>query len=203
MRDSLPTSARYIEALPEGLDSYPEIETKASLVRSTLEGRPLPRARLQDLPATLRKLAESPPPVSAWIPEVHSHALLLAVYDASCKSLEDFERYCYLRQRRLFDGPLYQVVLKMVSPKFLRRTARYRWGALHRGTKFEIERVDASGATVLIRHPPNLWNRPLRVALAAGIRASLDLSGAQGTSINIDDGSPEHTRLVGAWRSQE
>lgn len=145
-------------------------------------------------------MAESPPPVSAWIPEVHSHALLLAVYDATFKSIEDFERYCYLRQRRLFDGPLYRVVMKMVSPKFLMRTATYGWGALHRGTKLDIEHLDATGASVIVRHPQNLWNRPLRVALAAGFRAALDISGARGTFIDIDDASPEHTRMVGSWR---
>lgn len=146
-------------------------------------------------------MVEAPYPVSKWIPEVHSHATVLAVGDTMCKSPEDFERYSYVRQRRLFEGPLYKVALKMASPRFLFRAAAYRWSSFHRGTVLEIERAEAEEVQVVIHHPTGLWNDPMRVVLAAGFRAVLDINGAQGTSIDFSDASPEHTRMIGRWRN--
>lgn len=194
-----PATAAYVARLPNGLDSHPDCQVKASLYRSALEGRPIPRAAIDALPPRLRTLVVNPAPVSAWIPEVQSLALLTAHLDACCSSLEDFERSCYLRQRRLFDSPLYRVVVKLATPNLLLRTAALRWGALHRGTTLVVERNERGVAHLNMEHPAQLWDEPTRLALTAGFRALLDLCGARNSTVEVTEASPTHMRLVGQW----
>lgn len=194
-----PATAAYIARLPHGLDSHPDCRVKASLYRSALEGRPIPRAAIDALPPRLQSLVLSPAPVTAWIPEVQSLALLTVHLDACCSSDEDFERSCYLRQRRLFDGPLYRAVVKLATPNLLLRTAALRWGALHRGTTLVVEKNERGIAHLSMEHPPHLWDEPTRLALTAGFRALLELCGARNGVVEVAEASATHMRLVGRW----
>lgn len=194
-----PATAAYIARLPHGLDSHPDCQVKASLYRSTLEGRPIPRNAADALPPRLKQMVLSPAPVSAWVPEVQSLALVTAHLDVCCRSLSDFERSCYLRQRRLFDSPLYRAVVKLATPNLLLRTAALRWGALHRGTTLVVQANERGVAHLSMEHPAHLWDKPTRLALTAGFRALLDLSGARNTTVEVVDASPTHMRMLGQW----
>ena len=44
MVPQLPHVSRYLATLPRGLDSYPELSIKASVLRSSLDHRPLSSA---------------------------------------------------------------------------------------------------------------------------------------------------------------
>ncbi|MBV1860721.1 MAG: hypothetical protein KUG77_20065 [Nannocystaceae bacterium] len=199
MEALFPATAAYIARLPQGLDSHPECLSKASLYRSTLEGRPFPRAAAQALPPELRQLVLHPLPVTAWVPEVRSLALAMAHLDACCSSLDDFERSCYLRQRRLFDGPLYRVAVKLATPSLLLRTAARRWTTLHRGTTLVVKTNEPGRADLSMEHPPHLWDEPTRLALTSGLRALLDLCGARNGTIDVDEASATHMKLIGTW----
>lgn len=197
---TFPATAAYIARLPQGLDSHPDCQVKASLYRSTLDGRPIPRSAAELLPARLKRKVLDPDPVSAWIPEVQSLALVTAHLDVCCSSLDDFERSCYLRQRRLFDSPLYRAIVKLATPNLLLRTAALRWGALHRGTTLEIQENERGLARLSMDHPEHLWDGPTRLALTAGFRALLDLCGARHTTVEVVDASSTHMRLHGQWK---
>ncbi len=199
MQERFAATAQYIARLPDGLASHPDCVVKASLYRSTLEGRSIPKAAADALPEPLRRMVQSPHPVSAWVPEVHSLALLNVHYDTACNSRDDFERFCYLRQRRLFDGPLYRAVVKLASPNLLLRTAALRWGALHRGTTLVVERNDRGRALLSMEHPEYLWDALTRLALGAGFRALIDLCGGRNATIGVVDASATHMRLEGRW----
>ncbi|MGH1343045.1 MAG: hypothetical protein ACRBN8_15905 [Nannocystales bacterium] len=199
MEALFPATAAYIARLPKGLESHPECLVKASLYRSTLEMRPIPRTAAETLPPQLKRMVLQPDPVSAWVPEAHSLALLTAHFDVCFGSHEEFERSCYLRQRRLFDSPLYRAVVKLASPNLLLRTAALRWGALHRGTTLEVSENRPGSAELSMEHPPNLWGEPTRIALTAGFRALLDLCGARNATVEVADASATHMRLSGRW----
>lgn len=194
---ALPSLSSYLDSLPNGLDSYPEARAKASLYRSVLDAdAPLDVARL---PAPLQHLITEPAPVSSWIPEVHSHAILLAVRDLRFSSDNAFIRFSYDRQRTLFSGRLYRVMLALASPSMLLRTAALRWRSFHRGSLFTVEDANATSARIRVDHPPGLWDGLLADAMAAGLRAVLDLSGAQDSHLSVYEQETDHLRMRGTW----
>ena len=193
----LPSLDDYVAMLPDGLDSFPEAKAKASLYRSTVEHTLLDDVDL--LPPALRPLITDPVPVSSWIPEVHSHAMILVCRDVAFESDEEFIEFTYQQQRALFSGRLYRIMLALASPSVLFRTAAMRWKSFHRGSSFTVEHWTSTSAQIRIEHPPGLWHGVLSGALLAGLRAVLDLSGAQNTRLEIAEHAAEHMRLVGSW----
>ncbi len=196
----LPHLAEYIASLPQGLDSYPQARAKASLYRSTIATWPSPASEVSGLPAPLRRLAEYPRPVSSWIPEAHSAALVLATRDLACTDDADFLDFCYQQQRTLFSGRLYAVLLKMTSPSTLLRTAAFRWRSLHRGSSLIVDHASTTGASVHVEQQPHVWNRLLGLAFVEGLRAVLDLCGVQDLTLVLDDVKPEALHVSGTWR---
>ena len=134
------------------------------------------------------------------MPEVHSHALIMVARDVRFDSDAAFVDFAYTRQKELFAGRLYRVLLALASPAYLLRTGALRWSTLHRGSSFTIEEGFATGAVIRIDHPAGMWHGLLADALIAGLRAVLDLSGAKDSSLVISDQSAEHLRIRGTWR---
>lgn len=195
----LPHLEAYIERLPQGLDSYPEALAKASLLRSVADFRPIPRQVREALPAALATLLEAPPPVTHWVSQVHTHSLLLVLRDSVCSDQEDFVRFCYLRQRELFQSAMYRVMFALATPGMLFGAIALRWGSLHRGTSLSIrERTDTT-THLQLDHAPHLWDPEVSLATAAGLRAVLDLSGAIGARVEVEHPSNEQTLFHGQW----
>ncbi len=197
--DPLPNLTRYLARLPAGLDSYPEARGKASLYRSMLDERLLEKARSCPLPSPLDQMVAAPHPVSSWIPEVHSNAMLLAIRDLADTDEQSFDAYSYARLRDLFAGPLYRVLLQLASPSLLIRAAAYRWDSFHRGSAFTLEDWSAHGAQIRIDYPRHLWNAQLGSGLRVGLQVILDISGARDCTLQVRDCTPETMRIVGRW----
>jgi hypothetical protein len=198
MDPSLPHLSAFVAKLPQGLASFPAVQAKASLYRSILDAFP-PDADVH-LPEPLRERLLMPTPVSAWIPEVHSHAMVLALRDLSFDSDVAFVDFCYQQQKALFEGRLYRIMLALASPALLFRTAALRWNFFHRGTTLEVQQVAGHEARICVRHPPQMWDGLLADALMAGLRAVLDLSGAQEPRLEVIERTPEALYLRGTWR---
>ena len=111
-----PALRAYVDQLPDGFDSHPDFVAKASLYRTVVDATPLAPDDVVALPDVLRSLIQHPLPVSSWIPEAHSHGVMLAVYDSQFGDAEAFERWAYDRQRELFASPLYGVAMKSSRP---------------------------------------------------------------------------------------
>ncbi|MEM6292397.1 MAG: hypothetical protein AAGA54_14075 [Myxococcota bacterium] len=197
MADELPHLQAYLALLPDGLDSYPDVKTKASLYRSITERRPLPD--YPSLPAPLRTLAQNPVPVSAWIPTVHHHALTLASRDLSCRDDDDFRGFCHERQRALFDGPLYSVMLAITKPRTLLRSAARRWTSFHRGTSFVVEHLANDGARIKVGHSPHLLDGLIADALIEGLTAVIEVAGGTEVKLIAAERGVEVLRIEGSW----
>ncbi len=195
--DALPHLQGYLDRLPHGLDSYPDVRTKASLYRSIIELRTMPD--VSPLPTGLRRLVEDPMPVSAWIPSVHHHALTLASRDLCCRDDDDFRRFCHDRQRALFDGPLYSVMLAITKPQTLLRSAARRWTSFHRGTDFIVEHLAADGAHILVKHRPHLLDGLLADALLQGLTAVIEVAGGTEVELVAAKRGAETLRIEGQW----
>ena len=167
----LPATAAYLAALPAGLASHPDCHAKASLYRAFIGERAPP-----GLPDVLVDLMQHPRPVTAWIPEVHSHALLLAHYDMLGHDHASFARFTYDSQRELWQSKLYGFLMKLVSPARLITSAGKRWAQFHRGSSLDARELGACEGELVLRHPSCLYDEISLIGLTEGLRAVLDVS---------------------------
>jgi len=174
--------ALYIEALPRGLDSYPECRIKAGLCREVVASFPRPPKRL---PAALAELVGAMPPVSSWISEVHHQAVIEATVDEFYSSRESYLDFAYECQRRLFSARIYSPLLQLISPERLLRQAAKRWGNFHRGSTLEVLRGDKKSATIRVHHPGGLFSVTGLRSLAEGFRAAINASRAKQCDVLI------------------
>lgn len=164
----------YLERLPDGLASYPECRAKASLYRSVIES---PGIDAEALPEALRDLVRRPRPVTEWIPEVQSHAVLIAQYEQHFGDLSRFVEHCYAVQRQLWDSKLYAFMMRLVSPARLLASTSQRWGQFHRGTELVADRTGERTAILQLRTPPHIYDEITLAGLTEGLRAVIDSSG--------------------------
>ncbi|MEM6996763.1 MAG: hypothetical protein AAF721_40035 [Myxococcota bacterium] len=192
-----PSVARFIAALPEGLDSYPQCRAKASMVRNLADEVVFPGHDLAALPEPLRLFREVP--VSSWISETHSQAMMLAIYDRCFDDLAQFGAYAHRQGRALLVGPLYAIAFKVVTPAFLVKTATLRWRMFHRGTELTARRAGEASAEVRIDHPPGLFGEVVRRGFCEGMRAAIDLATGGGTTFELTGSEPRYATLRLRW----
>ena len=197
---ALPTVDSYLAGVPGGHEGHPACEVKASIYRSLLDEHPLDEGLVGELPPPVADLVRSPRPVSTWVSEVQSTAVLLAVADAHFAG--DAERYlqtCFEIQRRLFSGKLYRLAFSLVGPSMLLRGAASRWKGFHKGSAATATRAEG-GTDLQLDYPEGLYQElPLR-ALGEGFRAALVVAGAQETQLELAEHGATSARFRARWR---
>jgi len=148
----------YLRALPEGVESYPECFAKASLIRITAE---ILSAEVDEsrMPEPIADLFRHPPPNNTWIPEVHSVAAHLALFDASGVREGTLLEMAEELSRKMASSPMYRVLAYFTSPERLLKGAAKRWEALHQGLPLTVEMDnEKKRARIEMTHAPYLWN---------------------------------------------
>lgn len=197
-RQRFPSLARYLDALPRGLDSYPECEAKASLARSMFDEHPVAKFA-PELPAPLAELIIQPPPMSAWIPEVHLRAILRVIHDRVLLDRRDFIRWTYEAQKRLLGGPIYALLFFVMSLERLAEIGPSRWARFHRGTTMTIEQSGAQ-SKVGFTFPPRLFDDLDLEASLAGMRVALEMMVGKAVEFaDIQVGATSSSAMV-RWR---
>jgi hypothetical protein len=184
------TLDRYLDGLPEGVDSYPNLMTRGALARLVLRD-PVHTLPLDaGLPKGLEDLVRRPPSVSAWIPLVQLCALLAASFDvifADRGGLPAYEAWSFELHRRVLGGPLNRALIAMEGPERLVANYRSRWSAFHRGTLLDVMSLDTEGrlrgAALRISYPRHAWPHIALIGLGAGLRATLVLAGAKAPEV--------------------
>lgn len=197
-----PRLVQYVQTLPEGLDSYPDCQIKASLYRALLDQVSLPSEVVEALPACLRALVEDPVPISGWVPTVRHMALRSAMCDVAFRSEEEFFQVTYDNQRALFRGPLYAILFRVGTPRLFIRGAGRRWTAFHRGTSLEVTSAQERSGSLSLTYPPHLWDTLGFGGLRSAFRATLELAGARDVVLEIEPVSPSLAHCVARWRSK-
>src|SRR5271166_5053557 len=128
MTGPLPMMNEYLEGLPRGLHSYPDHVQKASVYRQAFRPR-LSQKLAPRLPPELARLLTEPLPISAWIPEVHANCLFVALYETTYADEAAFIHDGIDTARRLFNGPLYRILMSLASPALVVRRADIGWNA--------------------------------------------------------------------------
>jgi hypothetical protein len=198
MKDPLPLLAEYLEGLPRGLDSYPEHTQKASVYRQAC-GRRYASKLAPLLPATLARLLTEPAPISAWIPEVHGNALFVALYETSYGEEESFLRDGRETGRKLFNGPLYKMLMALASPALIVRRANAGWTALHRGIALDARLTGNQAASIRVTFPHNLVPRVGALTYASAFHAALEAAGGKRVACALTSLAAEHAQYDATW----
>lgn len=190
----------YLVSLPLALRSYPTHTQKASVLRQIVGELPI-AGDAAGLPDELKALAQSPPPVTSWIPEVHATALYLALRDLYFDDDAGFVDYSYRRNRALLESPLYWILFKLVSARALLRQAPGRWAQLHKGVELGVK-LDPKEESVEIRlnNPPYLVPDLLGRCYATAFTAAIELAGAKDAGFELVESSPSGSLFRGKWR---
>jgi len=137
------------------------------------------------IPESLRALVESPPLVSAWIPEVHAMAIGLAISDHHHRDDREFLEQAYALNRELLGSPTYRYLMVGDSPEAMLRHATVRWAAMHRGARLEVHDVTAHACVYRLAFPAHLFNELLLEAFGRTFQASFDLCGAAQSQVTL------------------
>jgi hypothetical protein len=192
-----PSYARYEASLPGGLAAHPGAQAKGSLVRAFLEGQP--EAVLRRLPEPLQPLVREPPLDSAWIPEAQFCAFFHALCEALSHTPSDRAAWIRARNQSLFAGPLYQLLMTVVSPERILREATRRWGVFHRGSTLDFEGFSDDGARVRLAFPAGLFDPFVLDAFSEAFAAALQLARAKEPAVRVDASGPGFARFLARW----
>jgi hypothetical protein len=195
--EGFPSYEGYLARLPAGLDSYPEVLAKGSLVRSVL---------LDHSPAILRGL---PPPLLAWVTEAPFHndwvsetrlsALIHAIAELRGWREAPLLEWTRRRNLELFSGPLYRVLMTVSSPEAMLRHAALRWANFHRGTTLTFEGISDDGARAALAFPKGIFDRLLLRSIGAAFGAALELAHVKQTAVVLEECADGFARYRARW----
>ncbi len=188
----------YLERLPNGIDSYPDCQMKASFLQEKFSSPPVPFDRAR-LPPVLQNLLNNPPPASVFVPTVHMFALNHALLDAMGGDEDAFERHTVDANRRQLTSPLYRAMFLFVSPKNLINNADARWGKVHRGVTLSSEVTGERSFRGSLTFPEHLAFPLLLTMWAAIFKLGIELAGAKNVKSEVGTVTSTHGTIFGEW----
>ena len=197
--DAYPLLRDYLAKLPAGLESYPECQARASMLRMELATNPPGNIPPAGLPEQLLETLRSPPMPSGWMPEVHSVAAHLVLFQRTYGGdLERARAGGYEMNKRLFRSTMYRVLTTFATPGLLVRGGPREWDKMRKGTSL---RADATrrGATVVLDFPPHLLPPFLVEVVCAGFDAVVHAAGAHDARFEITAYAPTRATLQASW----
>jgi hypothetical protein len=168
---------RFLRNLPNGLLSHPECETKASLYREALRNLPKP-LETESLDPLLASYVNEPLPMSSWVPDVVNTALYLVMADQIFRNDDAFLQWIADFSKRMFEAPVYRVLMAVASPERLAQGARRRWENFHTGVEYDVT-IGDSGTEGRMQYPRNLYDKLAFRANLKAIEAAYRASGAR------------------------
>ena len=193
--------ARYLAALPRGLDSYPECQTKFSSARHALLRRPfVPEAGR--FPPAVEKLMVDPPPAGTWVPSVHFHCVMTAIRESLFPGPGGEAPYFqFMREtnRDMYHRPMYRILFFLTSPKRLLVGLERRWEQFNRGTTLSLVENGERIITVALAHPPHLFAHDHDRGWSGAIHVAIECAGGREPVVSPQRVSPTKLVLRIAW----
>ena len=194
----LPLMERYLESLPGGLDAYPEYVQKASVVKQFSTEMPT-SLLVGHLPDELEPLISKNFPTSGWVSETWANAVLLAVRDVGYSSDDDFVAAAMRANRRLLNGPIYGLLLQVVSPCFLVRNLASRWAVFHQGIELSAVSNAPKEAQLRMSFPKRLIPPLITRAYATAFQCAIESAGGKSVWSQIISQDPIHSEFRVSW----
>ncbi|MCA9579136.1 MAG: hypothetical protein R3B40_31525 [Polyangiales bacterium] len=192
-----PRTTSYLRRLPAGLLSHPQCESKASLYREAVRNLPRPLA-LDELDPLLAEYVRDPLPMSAWVPEVVNTALYLAIADQVFKDDDAFLAWVSEFSQRVFEAPMYRLLMAVASPQRLASGGERRWANFHTGVDYEIQVLE-DGTHSRFGFPSYLYDSLALRATLKAIEAAYRASGARAARAELLNIGATHAEFRVLW----
>lgn len=187
-----------MERLPNGLDSYPECQMKASFLHEKFAQSPVPLDRSQ-LPDRLVHYLDNPPPSSIFVPSVDMFALNYVLLDAFGRDVDRFRKYTVEINRQKLTSNLYRALFLFVTPAGLVAKAGERWKKVHQGVTMEAKMTGERTFEGVIRFPPHIACEMMVNIWADILALAVGLAGAKNVRTKVVEQSPTLGRYTGGW----
>ena len=191
LRARYPRLMEYLGALPAGIHSYPECQSRAGLLGSVLARESRREAAPEPFVEALLRPATTP-----WVPEVRFNAALLAIADAESMSDAQHLRWARATNGQLYHGLLYRALMAMFSPAVLLERAASRWDSFHRGSRLEVTGTHAGEARAVLTFPARLYTRLLLGGCGEAFAAAFEHSRGRDVTVEL----LEATEISGLFR---
>jgi hypothetical protein len=196
-----PNAAKYLAALPKGLDSHPEAQVNSDVLDPLWEAFPDVVTRLS-LPPELVAIA-TVRQVGGWLPEVLGNCLLLACHDGLFKTTPDFMKWAYGCRAKVYDKAAYRLLMHVLSPTLLAMGAAKRWAAFHRGSTLTPHPVTREGPKTIVKgtlsYPLNLYTPLLLQYIGQAFTAAFAAGHASGITTEIASTTPTEALFISSW----
>ncbi len=195
---SLPRTAEYVNALPDGMASYPECRVRADVSNEVFRRFPevLEHPGIsKEMVSLLRETSRA----GEWMPDVHGVVARLLVRDSICESDEEFCAWSHEVAGAVFTRPLFRVLMYVLSPTLVMMGASRRWAAFRRGTTLNAD-MKGRGGTVELRYPEHLYTPLILEGFVAAFRASLEAARAVEPRFELIESLPGTARWTVSFR---
>ena len=193
-----PAVDAYLAQLPQGVASYPDACCKGLVLRQFLEGQPF-GADLSGLPPPLAALMTKLPSSTAWVPEVHLTALVLARQAHLGQTDDELVAWSYTLNRKLLAQPLARLIMLVISPDALIASVSSRWGGFHQGTTLTLGTYGRGNARFLMTFREHLQPPVLLRCYATAFLAAIEVSGGKQVRCSLVESSTTSGVFEIAW----
>ena len=180
-----PGLADYLDALPDGLHSFPDCFTKGSLIRSLLDGRDV-EALCVGLPGELQAVVREPPLSGLWAPAVWNDAVFEAVCDAHYPSHAKIHAWTLERTVAVAHKPLYQAILRIPTTSLALRITTKTHRLFQRGSEMEVKSITDGEAVFELHAPRRLHSKRMLYSNAPMFEGIAKLTGATKAQCSMD-----------------
>lgn len=173
-----PTLAKYLDNLPQGLDTFPAAKTRAfySIELQKRLGQNLQGARL---PFSIKsRLSETWKP-DAWIPATIYAALCCVCLDTIWTTKETFHQGMYEIASLMYASMFFRAVMFIMSPSLMMLGSASRWNGFHLGTTLRASNQTKTSGDMVLNYPGHLFPEPCLHSLAATFDCAITSSGAK------------------------
>ncbi len=193
-QDGLDRVQEYLAKLPDGLESYPRAQVKNSVVRAWIDGHDW-GALEAAVPAAVRPLCRGDLAVTKWVSEVHATVVYLTLRELFFADDDAFVRDAHERNRKLLSGPMYRMLVNLLSTRRIAKGCRPAFGLMHRGVVTDVDVAPWPWVWTL-RYPAHLVPEVLGRCYGTVIVTALELSGKREVSVSRLDETPTQLRLA-------
>jgi hypothetical protein len=189
----------YLASLPRGIASYPECQQKFEPLDVWLRQSPT-RDLARLVPPQVAALLDRDRPAPAWVPDVHTNVLYLAMRQAHFADDAAFLAHARKCNRAVIETPMNRLVFWVASPRAILRGTGLRWGSLHRGSSLEVSFVRDSSAQVVLSFPRGLFPELVLRGIAMAFAVALEFNGAKDVEVQLRSVEPTRAVFTGRWR---
>jgi hypothetical protein len=197
-----PNATAYINALPAGLDSYPDCAVKADVHEDLVTE--FTGLKNYDLPEIMKQYVNGQFH-SEWLPEPAGNALLLVVRDAFFTSNEAFLDWATEKTISLFNKPVYRLMMHVFSTSLIVMGAAKRWKNFHQGSSLNVmpvKKIEGRYKTAAtLTYPPHLFSGLIVPQVANVYLAVLKTNNAEDPQVVHKEKSDSESSFFVSWKA--